>query len=433
MDKAVILAGGAGTRLKSLAGDVPKCMVKIAGKPIIEWQLLCLGENSIKDITIVTNHKYREHFAYLEQKPSAFRVEAIHIIYEKEPLGTGGALLPFKGKGLGEFAFVFGDIMFDVDFSKFVDFHHEHKSMVTALSHPNDHPFDSDLLIVDIDDRIQSISRKSEPRTTPYPNLTNAGLYVVSEAILEYVPEGVKTDFEKDIIAKHLDLPVYAYSSSEYVKDCGTPERFKEVEDDIKKGIVKAKNLSRPQKCIFLDRDGTINEFGDFVTSMDKLILKKDASEAIKMINRSEYLAVVITNQPVVARGETSIEELDRIHMKLYDELGQGGAYLNGLYYCPHHPDKGFEGERPEYKIACDCRKPNIGLIKKAQKRFNIDLSQSWFVGDTSQDVQTGINAGCRTIRLTCGDPRINKRYESAKADYVCASLLEAVKTILEE
>lgn len=124
------------------------------------------------------------------------------------------------------------------------------------------------------------------------------------------------------------------------------------------------------------------------------------SAEALRRINASEYLAIVITNQPVVARGECTFEQLGRIHARMETLLGEHGAYIDGLYFCPHHPDKGFDGEVPELKIRCHCRKPDIGLIKQAVREHNIDVQNSWMVGDTYQDVKTGVNAGIKTVLL---------------------------------
>ena len=125
---------------------------------------------------------------------------------------------------------------------------------------------------------------------------------------------------------------------------------------------------------------------------------------AIRKINESGYLAVVVTNQPVIARGEVSFEELEEIHNKMETLLGKEGAYLDAIYYCPHHPHKGYEGERPELKIECDCRKPKPGMLFKAAEDFNIDLSQSWMIGDGENDVKAGSNAGCKTVLLSDND-----------------------------
>ena len=160
--------------------------------------------------------------------------------------------------------------------------------------------------------------------------------------------------------------------------------------------MVQAKNLHNKQKAIFLDRDGTINKYVGFLRNIDDFELIEGVSETIKKINQSGYLAIVVTNQPVIARGEVTWDELHEIHRKMETLLGKDGAYIDGIYICPHHPDKGFEGERPEYKFDCDCRKPKPGLLLQAAKDFNIDLSQSVMIGDSESDVKAGKNAGCK-------------------------------------
>ena len=176
----------------------------------------------------------------------------------------------------------------------------------------------------------------------------------------------------------------------------GTPDRYYETESDIKSGKVHARNLSQKQKAIFLDRDGTINKSNGFITKPEQFELSEGASEAIKKINKSGYLAIVVTNQPVIARGDCTFEELDLIHAKMETELGKEGAFIDGIYYCPHHTDKGFPGERAEYKCDCNCRKPKTGLFEMASRDFNIDLSQSFMIGDSKKDVEAGQKAGCK-------------------------------------
>ena len=176
----------------------------------------------------------------------------------------------------------------------------------------------------------------------------------------------------------------------------GTPDRYYATEADIKSGLVSQRNLSHRQKAIFLDRDGTINKFVGFLTKIDGMELLPGSAEAIKKINDSGYLAIVVTNQPAIARGEIDFPDLQEIHNKLETLLGKEGAYLDAIYYCPHHTDKGFEGERIAYKCNCDCRKPKAGMLLQAAKDFNIDLSQSYMIGDSQRDIEAGKNAGCK-------------------------------------
>ena len=426
---AVIQAGGAGTRLKTITGGLPKVMVELNGKPIIEWQIESLKRSGILDLLIIISKNGKLISDYCGDGKK-FGVN-ISYISEESPLGTAGGLYFAKEIIKDDFILCFGDLMLDVDWMRFHRFHKEKGSSLTAFAHPNSHPFDSDLLVTNNEEKIIKIDSKHNVRDYYYENLTNAGLYVCSKEVLDFIKEPSKIDFEKAVLTHFVEGgKAYAYRSSEYVKDCGTPDRYYSVEKDLKNGIIHGKSLSNLQKCIFLDRDGTINKYRGLVKKTDELELADDAALAIKTINTSSYLAICATNQPVIARGDTTLEELRNIHNKMETLLGKDGAYLDALYFCPHHPAGGFEGEVPELKFDCDCRKPKIGLLKKAQERFNIDLSKSWFIGDTDRDIQTGINAGCRTIFLdTTPNPPI--RFEDAKPDFVCHSLSEAVNLIM--
>ena len=193
---------------------------------------------------------------------------------------------------------------------------------------------------------------------------------------------------------------MFCYDSPEYVKDMGTPERYEVVVKDYSRGVVSAKNLRNKQKAVFLDRDGTINKYVGFLRSVDQFELLPGAAEAIKRINRSGYLTIVVTNQPVIARGEVTVEELELIHHKMETLLGLESAYIDAVYYCPHHPHKGYEGEVVGLKIDCDCRKPKPGMLLKASQQLNVNLEQSFMVGDSENDVLAGEAAGCKSVMI---------------------------------
>ena len=199
----------------------------------------------------------------------------------------------------------------------------------------------------------------------------------------------------------------------------GTPDRYYEVENDLQNGKVKARNLKSKQKAIFLDRDGTINKYVGFLTKPEQFELIPGVAEAIKMINKSGYLAIVVTNQPVIARGDCTWEGLQQIHDKMETELGKSGAFVDGIYICPHHKDKGFEGERADYKYDCDCRKPKPGLLLQAANDLNIDLSQSFMIGDSERDLEAGRNAGCKEhILIDRGDHNFIKELTELFSNY---------------
>lgn len=427
--KAVITAGGKGTRLNSIANDIPKPMVSIVGKPILEYQIDCLRENGIKDIYILIGHLGSVIKDYFKNGFN-FGVN-IKYIEEKEPLGSAGSLFYLRNELDDDFVFIYGDLMFDVYFERMIKFHKENKALITLLSHPNSHPFDSDLIIADEKDLVVGIDSKHNVRNYFYRNLVNSGVYVVSNYIFDkYFKEPKKTDFEKDVVDIELsNKSVYSYHSTEYVKDAGTPDRYYSVCKDVTSGIVKAKNLRKPQKCVFLDRDGTINRFVGFARTTDQIELEEKSVEGLKDINKSEFISVVITNQPVIARGEVTFKQLREINNKIETLLGKDGAYFDDLFFCPHHPDKGFEGEVTSLKFDCDCRKPKIGLLLQAKEKYNIDLTKSYFVGDTTMDIQTGINAGMKTILVKTGEKGQDAKYD-VKPDFVINSLAE-IKNII--
>ena len=427
------MAGGKGTRLHSFTEDrIPKPMASVAGRPILEWQIECLKRNGINDICIVTGHLgevIHSHF----KDGSKFDV-SIFYFNEDSPMGTAGAL-PHIGGFLTEpyFLLLNGDTIFDIDISRMELHHKEKKAFVTLFVHPNSHPYDSDLVVLNSYGRIIGFDSKSNTRDYWYDNMVNAGAYILSSDICALIPLVGKTDLERDILFKyHQTHRMYGYFSTEYIKDVGTLDRIKQAETDISNGIVAAKNLSNKQCCIFLDRDGTINVYKGLVYNPDDFELINSAAEAIALINRSIYVAAVASNQPVVARGLCEIEDVEIIHRKMKTMLGREGAYLDWVDFCPHHPDKGYPEENPLYKISCDCRKPGTGMFIKAAQAMNIDISKSWMVGDSARDMEAARNTGLRSVLVRTGEDENSMRHH-IRPDMVCGDILEAVKAILSE
>ena len=387
--KTVIMAGGKGTRIAEIADDIPKPMIPVCGKPILEHQIEVLKKNGLIDIVLVVGHlgnSIKEHFG----DGSSFGCDITYFT-ETEPLGTAGAL--YKLENLcGDFILLNGDTIFDIDFSRMIDFHKEKKAGVSVAVHPNNHPFDSSLIITNNNCQITGWLNKEDERKY-YKNLVNAGIHILSTGFLKSCPQSKeKVDLDRDILKPSImSGKIFAYSTPEYIKDMGTPERYSQVTSDIKNGIVKGKNLKIKQKAVFLDRDGTINTFNNFVTKPEDFFLIDGVARAIKKINNMGYLAIVITNQPVIARGEVDLETLELIH----------------------NPDSGFAGERAEYKIDCDCRKPKPGMIFRAARKYNIDLSASFMVGDDMRDINAGLNAGCIPIFLTNNKNSIDNNIKS--------------------
>lgn len=412
--KAVIMAGGKGTRISSIASNIPKPMIRIGDKPVLEHQIEVLKNQGVSEFIITVSHLGQVIMDYFGDgsriSPATGKPFGVKIRYfnEDTPLGNAGALFYLADDLSDDFLLLNGDLMFDIDLSRFLAFHREHGGIVTLFAHPNSHPYDSGLLITEKDGEVTRWLSKEEKRPEYFENLVNAGIHLVSPKIFPLVSAkhteyagGPKIDLDRDLIRPLVtEHNVYAYKSPEYVRDMGTPDRYEAVSADWKAGIITGKNLARKQRAIFLDRDGTMNKYVGFLTSPDQMELLPGVSDAINEIHKNGYLAIVITNQPVIARGDVTWDELQQIHNKMEMLLSKDGAYIDDIFICPHHPDRGFEGEIPEFKVICNCRKPNPGLLYQAAEKYNIDLKNSWMIGDSPSDAKAGLAAGCTGIQL---------------------------------
>jgi histidinol-phosphate phosphatase family protein len=325
---------------------------------------------------------------------------------------------------------LFGDVVLNMDMATLISYHWQKNAVATLVVHPNDHPFDSDLVDIDEDSRIRQLFLKGN-KPDFYTNQANAAVHILSPAVFKYIPSG-KSDLMVDVIAKMLvdQRPIYGYKTAEYIKDIGAVERFRMVEKDIQSGKVDRLSKKNKRKAVFIDRDGTLVEDVDLLCKIDDLRLFDFSCDSIKNINASEFLSIIVTNQPVVARNLCSTSDVERIHRKLETLLGNEGAYLNDIYFCPHHPDSGYPGENPKFKITCECRKPATGMIQKAAEEYNIDLSASWMIGDTTVDMQMGKNAGLKTALVRTGRAGRDEKFD-VKPDMICDNLAVAVDNIL--
>ncbi len=172
-------------------------------------------------------------------------------------------------------------------------------------------------------------------------------------------------------------------------------------------------------RAIFLDRDGTIAIDVPYCRRPEDLKLFPNTAKAIKLLNEHGYKVIVVTNQSGVARGYFNEETLDRIHQKMRRELAEEGACLEGIYYCPHHPDDN-----------CECRKPKPKMILQAAKEHDIDLEQSFMVGDTAMDIKAGQNAGCRTVLLSSNTAESEPE---ASPDYTAPDFYAAALWIINQ
>lgn len=426
--KLVIIAGGKGARLG--LKDVPKPMVKIGGKPLLEHHINLAEQYGIRDIYMLSGHLSNVITDYFGDG-SFFGVNIKHIT-ENHPLGTAGAVKQLENKINERFMVFYGDVICDIDIKSFLDFDNEDSSIASIIVHPNDHPYDSDLLDINDENIVIDFHPKPHNDNACYRNLVNAAVYILDPEIFKYIPADRPTDFGKDVFPLLLreGQIIRAYNTAEYIKDVGTIDRLKKANGDFLSGKIKRFSKRRKRPAIFIDRDGTLVKDIDLLHRPEDLELFSFSASAIKKINNSDFLCFLVTNQPVVARNLCDMSTIKKIHNKLETMLGKEGAYLNNIYFCPHHPDKGYQEENPDFKIDCDCRKPKTGMINQAAAEYNIDIKSSWFIGDTTVDIQAGINAGMKTILVKTGKGGEDKKFE-VSPDLVFDNIENAVDFII--
>ena len=374
------MAGGKANRLKKELGILPKCLVKIGNKTILDYQIENILRFSTKKIHFCLGYQHEQILNFLNNN---YKNLDYSFSIESKPLGTYGALVNSLDY-LDENIFIlFADILtnFNID-AGFVKFK-KSKSDIMLITRFTDHPEDSDLITSDRNKRVLSI-KKHEKGMIESP-IGNTGLiYIKKNKIDKTLQNDIELDIMKDFVKNNLgSLNVISSLSIDYIKDIGTVERLEEQRKKIKSFSFKN------QKVCFIDRDETIiNDQGN-QNLINEIKFKPFLFDLFKFLQKNSYKIILITNQPGVAKGFFSIEELERFHNYMQLKLIEEGVKpLNAIYYCPHHPDKGFPDENKKYKIKCNCRKPKQGLVKSAIKEFQLENSPYIFIGDTKVDYE---------------------------------------------
>jgi NDP-sugar pyrophosphorylase family protein/phosphoglycolate phosphatase-like HAD superfamily hydrolase len=416
--QVVILAGGKGTRLGYLTRAVPKPMVPLAGKPIIEYQIELARACGFTQLILLTGHLGRvieNHFG--DGRPWGV---SMRYCQESSPLGTAGALKEIEDCLGDDFLVFYGDMVMNVDLVELARFHARHKPLATLVVHPNNHPEESDLVELDADGRVKAFHPKPRTGERYYRNCANAALYVISRGLLRFIPKGQPSDIGRDILPQVVGAgqTLWGYDTPEYIEDVGTPLRLSETERDIISGRFARLSRKTPRGAVFLARDGVLGAAVDRWVSADQLRLLPGAAKAVRRINLSEYLTVLLSHEPAAATGSLSEAELGRIHAKLDTLLGAERAFVDWIDYCPHEPEAGPGSEK-------------TGMVSAAAARLNIDLARSWMVAARPSDIEAGARAGCKTILLRSG-PSAGASEGPCSPNFVCANLPAAVWLLLE-
>ena len=418
----VIISGGLGNRFKKIQ-SYPKILTKFYNTTLLNIIIKNLERFGLEKIHFLCGKNKEIISKYTKANKKYFFYE------EKKLLGTAGCLSNLNKKKLSnDILVIFGDLLFDIDFSNFLKFHKKNKSDVTVFSHPSDHLFDSDIINVIKNNIIKKIFFKPHKKKIISNNLTMAGLFIIKKKILNEIPKNKKNDFSKYLLRKLIKKKkkVISYNSREYCKDFGTPERYKVVKKDFKNKIHKYKSLQNNIPAIFLDRDGVINKDMGPNKYSDPFSFLKNSIKSLVKLRKSKYLIFLITNQPSVAKGFISYHQLIESFKEYETFLSKKGFYFDKIYFCPHHPNKGFKGENLKFKINCKCRKPKPGLIYLAKNEFNINLKKSYFIGDSANDYFASIKAKVKPIIL-------NKNFKDDKNCIYKHNIEQAINYILNK
>ncbi len=418
---AVILCGGYGTRMREAGYTTPKFLLPVADKNISYFIFKNLAKYGIKAVHLLLGEGSEEIKATLNRLEVEFEIK-ITYSHELNPRGTGGALLDALDVLPDEFVLLHGDLLINTDLSELVSIFDKSEADFAQIVHPSTHIFDSDIVETDNQKVIVAYMTKPHDKNIVIRNLGNAGIYAFKKSVFlreEYI--GSKIDLDREILPKLISegLKGKVIRNRQFIRDVGTPERYEKTI----RNLVPFYESMFPKPAIFLDRDGTINKLNGYIKSENEIELLDGVAHAVFELNRRGFLVIVITNQPVIARGEVTLETLNRIHGRIEMELAKSGALLDEVYFCPHHPHSGFDGEIPELKIECDCRKPNSGLIQKACQDFQIDLEKSWVIGDSWRDIKLAESLGLRALRVGSG--------EDQDSDYDFQTLSSAVDFIV--
>ena len=414
------MCGGLGSRISEEIGSLPKVLMKIGEKTLIEHQIEQLSKFGVDRFLLLLGVGANQVIRYLSSK----RIEFDFVI-EEQPLGTGGSLISSLDLIDDEFFLIYGDILFNTNLDAMLIQMTNTSCDAIFLGRASEHIFDSDVVVASLDKRIKQIIRKPGIQNYSHRNIANCGIYLFrKKAFLDFSKEngkGVKLDLESEVLLWTLERGMQALvvKSNGYVRDLGTIERYKAGCEDYRLGKVS----NDPKPTVILDRDGVLNRDVGHLSDTQNLSLFPGIGESVRRLNENGYRVIVITNQPVVARGAASEEFVDSVHAKIDVGLAKNNATIAEFYFCPHHPDRGFEGEIESLKLNCDCRKPRVGLYNKAQEEFPMILGKSFAVGDSLTDMYAAERFGIRFLGI--GNKFVSENVPTFE------NLMEAVEFIL--
>jgi histidinol-phosphate phosphatase family protein len=396
--KALLLAAGLGTRLHPLTDSVPKCLIPIAGKPLLDIWIERLIECGIREARLNTHalaRVVRAHIAQINAENNLLLVEA----HEPVLLGSAGTVTANAdlANDVDEVIIIYADNLSDIDLRPLIAFHREHADPLTMVLFRAPDPSACGIAELDGEGRIISFVEKPQ---APASNLANAGIYVVDAACYREIAEMKAFDFGFEVLPRFVGR-MRGWTWGGYYLDIGTHESLKLARadaGDLFTDRFATSSPDMPKPAVFLDRDGTLIEHVHYLRDPAAVRLLPGAALALQKLRRAGFAVVLVTNQSAIGRGMLTEGRLDQIHTEMRRQLAACGATIDAIYHCPVAPagDDRSVVEHPD-------RKPGPGMLLRAAVDLKLDLAASWMVGDLISDVFAGLNAGCRSILLESG------------------------------
>lgn len=426
MKQAVILCGGKGTRLGADFSHLPKPLVEVAGKPLLDHILDVAARAGISRVILAAGHlghlieeRYRVHNPWGME----FRV---HV--EKQALGTAGCLHEIAEWLEEEFALLYGDVFLDFELEALLKKQDAERVVATVLTRQSDHPRDSDLLVLDGEEVVGILPKATRDLEGIYANWGNAAVYACSRELLKFVPKDRASDIATDVFPAVLAgggrIRAHVLEESGYVKDMGTPARLVEVERywQRKQAAEEARVRPREIRAVILDRDGVLLRDRGALGDPGKMEFLPQVLEGLAEMKRMGLRCFVATNQPWIARGLVTEEEVGRVHEAMVARIAAAGGRIEAVKVSPFHPETHYGEGVVELRRASECRKPRPGMLFAICEEFGISPAEAVMVGDSRVDVVAAKNAGMRSVVIGGDESAL-----SAGSDGCCTSLGDLV------
>jgi len=405
--KALLLAAGYGTRLRPITDRVPKCLVPIAGTPLLEFWLQGLERVGVDEVVINTHHLDGQVRRFLTDR-SGTRVRVMH---EPVLLGTARTLLAAEELLVSDdFFVIYADNLTTFDLRRLRSFHGTHSEPASlTMFHAHD-PSQCGVVDVDVSGLLTGLEEKPK---RPKSNLCNAGIYLMRPAVFEYCRNLTGKDLATALVPR-ITGHAYCLTINEFFLDIGTPGNLRKAQRVFPK-LKKTPTL--PTRVVLVDRDGVINRRvpNGYVRSAAGFTFLEGAVDALRILHENGFVTLIVSNQACIGKNLLSHEEFLALNQYWCSQVRCCGGLISGVYFCPHVPED-----------VCLCRKPRTGLLEAAQADWGFDASQTFLIGDSAEDIEAGQHFGCRTVLVGARNGR------PTRPDFAARSLREASDIVLE-